>query len=272
MHYYQFNIGDYMKHTARLSLMEDLAYRRMLDLYYLNDGPIVSDVKRLARQVGMSGNEEEIAFVLSEFFLLDGDVYRNARADRDLASYKAKADRARANGRSGGRPTKQKDEDVKPSGLFIGSQNEPTENPQESESKANHKPITNNQDKDKDKDGTSPDGDHKQQSKRALYVEMATRFMELIPGMPQVDLNANATQRVTKAVNFYKKNRFTPERWDAYLSAVSECDWMMQDRVDGSGKVWKRKDFDFIITEKCYLGVKENKYGSENANQDSREC
>ncbi len=113
----------------------------------------------------------------------------------------------------------------------------------------------------------SAKADQKQQSKRALYVEMATRFMELIPEMPPVDLNANAAQRVTKAVNFYKKNGFTPERWDAYLSAVSECDWMMQDRVDGSGKVWKRKSFDFIITEKCYLGVKEDRYGS--ANEDS---
>ena len=141
MHYYQFSIGDYMKHTARLSLMEDLAYRRMLDLYYLNDGPITSDVKRLARQVGMSGNEGEIVFVLSEFFQLDGEVYRNARADRDLESYKAKADRARANGRSGGRPPKQKDEDEKPSGLFVGSEGEPTENPEESKSKANHKPL-----------------------------------------------------------------------------------------------------------------------------------
>lgn len=265
MHYYQFNIGDYMKHTARLSLMEDLAYRRMLDLYYLNDGPITSDVKRLARQVGMSGNEDEIVFVLSEFFQLDGEVYRNARADRDLESYKAKADRARANGRSGGRPPKQKDEDEKPSGLFVGSEGEPTENPEESKSKANHKPLTINQ----DKDSTSPDGDQKQQSKRALYVEMATRFMELLPNMPPVDLKANATQRVTKAANFYKKNGFNPQRWDAYLHAISECEWMMRDRVDSDGKVWKRKGFDFIITEKCYLGVKEDRYGGANANQNA---
>lgn len=265
MHYYQFNIGDYMKHTARLSLMEDLAYRRMLDLYYLNDGPITSDVKRLARQVGMSGNEDEIVFVLSEFFLLDGEVYRNARADRDLESYKAKADRARANGRNGGRPPKQKDEDEKPGGLFVGSEGEPTENPEESESKANHKPLTNNQ----DKDSTSPDGDQKQQSKRALYVEMATRFMEILTNMPPVDLKANATQRVTKAANFYKKNGFNQQRWDAYLHAISECEWMMRDRVDSDGKVWKRKGFDFIITEKCYLGVKEDRYGGANANQNA---
>ena len=119
----------------------------------------------------------------------------------------------------------------------------------------------------KETDSTSPDGDQKQQSKRALYVEMATRFMELLPNMPPVDLKANATQRVTKAANFYKKNGFNPQRWDAYLHAISECEWMMRDRVDSDGKVWKRKSFDFIITEKCYLGVKEDRYGS--ANEDS---
>lgn len=121
----------------------------------------------------------------------------------------------------------------------------------------------------KETDSTSPDGDQKQQSKRALYVEMATRFMELLPNMPPVDLKANATQRVTKAANFYKKNGFNPLRWDAYLHAISECEWMMRDRVDSDGKVWKRKGFDFIITEKCYLGVKEDRYGGANANQNA---
>ena len=119
----------------------------------------------------------------------------------------------------------------------------------------------------KETDSTSPDGDQKQQSKRALYVEMATKYMEVIPEMPPVDLKANATQRVTKAVNFYKKNGFTPERWELYLKAARECTWMFYDRPASDGKVWKRKSFDFLFTEKCYLGVKEDRYGS--ANEDS---
>ena len=98
-------------------------------------------------------------------------------------------------------------------------------------------------------------------------MEMATKYMEVIPEMPPVDLKANATQRVTKAVNFYKKNGFTPERWELYLKAARECTWMFYDRPASDGKVWKRKSFDFIITEKCYLGVKEDRYGS--ANEDS---
>ena len=121
----------------------------------------------------------------------------------------------------------------------------------------------------KETDSTSPEGDQKQQSKRALYEEMAKKYMEINPEMPPVDLKANAIQRVTKAVNFYKKNGFTPERWELYMKAARECTWMFYDRPATDGKVWKRKSFDFLITEKCYLGVKEDRYGSANANQNA---
>lgn len=141
MHYFQFNIGDYMKHTARLTLMEDLAYRRMLDLYYLNDGPLCSDTKRLAKQIGMAGEEDAIAFVLSEFFTLDGDAYRNSRADKEIASYAEKAEKSRLNGRKGGRPRTGQ----QPSNNPEETQQVISGNPEESERKGNHKPLTNNQ-------------------------------------------------------------------------------------------------------------------------------
>lgn len=141
MHYFQFNIGDYMKHTARLTLMEDLAYRRMLDLYYLNDGPLCSDTKRLAKQIGMAGEEDAIAFVLSEFFTLDGDVYRNSRADKEITSYAEKAEKSRLNGRNGGRPRTGQ----QPSNNPEETQQVISGNPEESERKGNHKPLTINQ-------------------------------------------------------------------------------------------------------------------------------
>ena len=40
MNYYPFHIGDYASHTRHLTLMEDLAYRRLLDLYYLHERPL----------------------------------------------------------------------------------------------------------------------------------------------------------------------------------------------------------------------------------------
>ena len=37
MNYYPFHLGDYAARTAHLEPMEDLAYRRLLDLYYLGE-------------------------------------------------------------------------------------------------------------------------------------------------------------------------------------------------------------------------------------------
>lgn len=114
----------------------------------------------------------------------------------------------------------------------------------------------------KETDHSSPDGDQKQQSRKAVFRMMAEKYMELIPEMPAVDIEANANGRETKAANFYAKHKFTNERWAAYLMAVRECSWMFEDRPSFDGKVWKKKNFDFLITEKCYLGVKEDRYGT----------
>lgn len=114
----------------------------------------------------------------------------------------------------------------------------------------------------KKKDTDTSSGDDQQQTKRSVFNMMATRYMELLPDMPCVDVEANAKGRMTKAFNFYTNFKFTPERWDAYLMAISECTWMFQDRPASDGKVWRKKNFDFLITEACYLGVREDRYGN----------
>lgn len=108
MHYYQFNIGDYAKHTRHLTNNEDLAYRRILDYYYLNEEAPTSDIKKLARLINMRGCEDDILNVLEDFFSLDGEVWVNSRVDKELSDYAGKADRARENGKKGGRPPAKK--------------------------------------------------------------------------------------------------------------------------------------------------------------------
>lgn len=90
MHFYQFNIGDYLSHTRHLSPMQDLAYRRLLDLYYLHERPISGTLKEIARRVLLAGHEDDIEAVLIEFFPKDADgSYCNARADAEILGYKA---------------------------------------------------------------------------------------------------------------------------------------------------------------------------------------
>jgi uncharacterized protein YdaU (DUF1376 family) len=88
MNYFQFHIGDYASHTRNLSLMEDLAYRRLLDEYYLHEKPLLCGVQAVARQIGMRDHAAEVQFVLEAFFQLTDDGWTNPRADAEIAKYR----------------------------------------------------------------------------------------------------------------------------------------------------------------------------------------
>jgi len=100
MHYYQFNIGDYLSHTKHLDLMEDLAYRRLLDLYYLHEQPLNSGITSVARQIGMRDHETEVKSVLEEFFNLSDDGWINQRADKEIKHFHSKIDQASRAGKA----------------------------------------------------------------------------------------------------------------------------------------------------------------------------
>jgi len=94
MHYYQFNIGDYKSHTEHLSEMEDLAYRRLLDFYYLHEKPIPNDINEISRQIRMRTHCDCIANVLREFFVLKDDSWFSKRADEEIARMNEKSSKA----------------------------------------------------------------------------------------------------------------------------------------------------------------------------------
>ena len=94
MNYYPFHIGDYISHTSHLSDLEDLAYRRMIDLYYQTEEPF-KDVVWVARKV--KSNIEIVKVLLDEFFEFSTEdlTWRNKRADEEITKYRLKADSAR---------------------------------------------------------------------------------------------------------------------------------------------------------------------------------
>ena len=95
MNFYPFHIGDYAAHTRHLSLMEDLAYRRLIDLYYLNEGSIVGGWELIARRIGMSDISSDVKYILETFFEQNGESWINKRCDEELAKYRLKAESAR---------------------------------------------------------------------------------------------------------------------------------------------------------------------------------
>ena len=134
MHYYQFNIGDYHSHTSRLSLLEDLAYRRLIDLYYLNERPLNGCLADVAREIGMMENQPEIEYVLGKYFYLDGDSWANKRADKEIAAYRKKRKQASDAGKASAKARQ-------------ANASEPALNDRSTDVQPtiNHKPITNNQ-------------------------------------------------------------------------------------------------------------------------------
>ena len=96
MHYYQFNIGDYASHTSHLSEMEDLAYRRLLDWYYLHETPISLDTKDVAVRIRMRTHCDCIEFVLREYFDRTELGWIHHRADKEISKTGEKSSKASA--------------------------------------------------------------------------------------------------------------------------------------------------------------------------------
>lgn len=95
MNFYPFHIGDYASHTRHLSLIEDLAYRRLIDLYYLSEKPFQGEFDLIARHIGMKEYLNEVEYVLFMFFEETPSGWINKRCDDEIAKYHAKAESAR---------------------------------------------------------------------------------------------------------------------------------------------------------------------------------
>lgn len=96
MNYYPFHVGDYAAHTCHLEPMEDLAYRRMLDAYYLREGALPVDVAEVARLIRMRSSIAEVQAVLDEFFVLTESGWAHSRCDAEIAKMQDKQAKARA--------------------------------------------------------------------------------------------------------------------------------------------------------------------------------
>jgi uncharacterized protein YdaU (DUF1376 family) len=96
MNYYPFHLGDYASHTGHLDPMEDLAYRRMLDAYYLREGQLPADVTEIARLIRLRDHAATIRDVLNEFFEQTPEGWRHVRCDEEILRMQDKQAKARA--------------------------------------------------------------------------------------------------------------------------------------------------------------------------------
>ena len=125
MIWYKFHLGDYITHTTHLSDAEDLAYRRLLDLYYMSEKQIPLNTESVSRKIRIDLDITES--VLGEFFERTETGYFNHRCDAEIAKYQAQCSTNREVGKRGGRPKKTESD----------TESEPKDNPKKIQKKIN---------------------------------------------------------------------------------------------------------------------------------------
>jgi len=95
MKFYPHHIGDYRSATAYLSNEEDICYRRLLEIYYDTERPIIPDTRLLSRQTRVS--QAVVEDILQEFFTLIDGFWHNGRADGEISRWYSKSAAAKAN-------------------------------------------------------------------------------------------------------------------------------------------------------------------------------
>ena len=98
MNYYEHHLGDYMTQTAHLSMLEDGAYRRLLDAYYIREKALPSSLNDVCRLVRATSKQEREAVeaLLNEFFTLTDEGWSHGRCEEVIARFRDKQSKAKS--------------------------------------------------------------------------------------------------------------------------------------------------------------------------------
>lgn len=98
MNYYELHIGDFIRDTVSLTMLEEGAYRRLMDQAYQTERPLPADKKmvyRLAR-ANTAPERKAVDFVLASFFQLTEDGFSQKRIQAEIERYQEKQRKAKA--------------------------------------------------------------------------------------------------------------------------------------------------------------------------------
>ena len=216
MHYYIWNIGDYSSHASHLNPIEDVAYRRLLDKYYLSEAPICLDIAAAARSIGMREYQSEVEVVIREFFTQTELGWVNKRAEQEIAHFKGKIDQA---SRAGKASAEQR----------LNARSTPVQRTSNQPITNNQEPVTNNQHKANTSDASRPNPARKKvplPSDFAVSPRVSAWAIE--KGYDRLPDHLDAFRRKAEM------NAYRYADWDlAFMEAVRE-DWA---KLRGNGRV-----------------------------------
>ncbi len=91
-----------MRDAARLELVEEGAYRRLIDAYYVAEGPLPADRRECYKLAGAfkPAERKAVDYVLGKFFDETPDGFRHKRCDLEIARFRDKQNKAKASAES----------------------------------------------------------------------------------------------------------------------------------------------------------------------------
>ena len=245
MHYFQFHIGDYRAATAHLSNDEDLAYRRLLDMYYDTENQIPLDTQWVAKRLRMDCDVVKV--VLQDMFKLTETGWHHGRCETVIEQYHAMAEKNRANGRLGGRKKNP-----------VATDSQPI-----AKATINNEPITNN---------------HIKESKDSLSAGLPTcphqdilnLYKKHLPQLAQPRVwdgvrQTNLRQRWLQAA---KPSEFSPKGyanqadglawWDSFFGYIAN-DTKLAQGFETKDRTW-RPDLVWIVNATNFAKIIDGKY------------
>jgi len=236
MHYYKFNIKDWTRDTAHLSVEEECVYRRLLDHYYETESPIPQETQPLIRRLRLAGHEQSLQIVLGEFFALESDGYHQRNCDKQIAAYHAKAETNRANGKRGGRPLEPKENPV-------GSQEKATGN-------LNHKPLTTNQEPE-DKSSCNQAAPDNAKAPAVPFQKIMDAYCQALPNLPQPQAMTEKRKTALRGIWREFEKCHADDFWQRYFAYVGKSDFLVGMRGIG---------IDWLINKANFYKVIEGNY------------
>ena len=247
MHYFPFNIKDYASHTSHLSNLEDLAYRRLLEQYYLSERPLNAGVTTLARLIRMKDNVDEVKEVLEEFFTLTEEGWINDRALKEIELYHSKIEQAsRAGKASAERRSNARSTDVQPTN--------------------NHKPITINQEP-----FIEPKGSLSEPKVLTCpHQEILNLWKKHLPHLTQPRSWEGNRQTLLKQRwnQASKPSNYSPDGyntldgglkwWDSFFRYIAN-DTSLANGFESKGRTWK-PDLEWVVNATNFQKIIDGKY------------
>lgn len=248
MNYYPFHLGDYAAHTSHLEPLEDLAYRRMLDLYYLRESALPQEPAEIARLIRMRSNVAEVEAVLREFFTNnDGDGWVHVRCEAEISKMQDKQAKAKA---SAAASVKARSTNAQ---RTLNERSTDAELPTPTPT-----PVVD----------TSPDGDgspkHGFAANEALldncpHQRIIDLYHEHLPTAIRVREWTPSRAQALRTRWREKPQRQNLEWWERFFDYISESDFLMG-RTQSAGRKPFEIDLEWICQSKNFVKVIEGKF------------